>query len=309
MSTFTTTDAQVVTPPSTTQTRTEVNVTVQAPPPDPEVVAETSTQSFQAIVVQLVAPSLVKWVNDLLNMPDFLRQTPPELTYNHPGVQRFVTVTTGVAVGLLGLVLFGAGALLSLRQEWHVPRVIAAAIFAATSLVFWHMGIDLNNGINAAISAPSAADIIRPHLTLPAITANPVEAFGPALLVIVYCIVALLLLVSAIFRLATIIILIAIAPLAILCMALPQTERFWSAYIGLAVGTLFSQIMIVTCLALAPILSVVGSSVASTFISIAVLMLARQAPGMLTNATTRSPGGGAMRMGTLLLLRRALLRF
>lgn len=293
-----------LTPPSVVHT--DVNVTVQAPEPDPEVIAQSSTQSFQAIVVQLVAPSLVGWVNDLLNMPDFLRQTPPDLTYNHEAIQRMLGLTTAAAVALLALAVFGAGAIVSLRQEFPIGRLIGALFFSAGTLAWWHIGIDINNAINTAISAPAITDIIRPHLTLPTVTSDPLAAFGPALLVIVYAFVALMLLVTAIFRIATIDILIVIGPLALFCMALPQSERFSTAYISLAVGTLFSQIMIVICLALAPVLTVIGSSVATTFISIAILMLARQAPTMLTNATTRTPGATLAKISVLMIARRLL---
>src|SRR3954466_12053043 len=81
----------IISPPSTTQTHTDVNVTVQAPPPDPKAIAEAATESappaVQAIIVQLVAPTLSKWANDAMGVPDFIKTTPAGLTYNQSGVR------------------------------------------------------------------------------------------------------------------------------------------------------------------------------------------------------------------------------
>src|SRR4029077_11862828 len=105
-----------------------------------------------------------------------------------------------------------------------------------------------------------------------------------------YAITALLLLLSMAFRLGLIDILIAVGPLALLCGATDQTNGFFQRYVGLATGTLFSQILVVVALRLAPVLGVLASGVAGSILGIVVLLLARQMPSMMAAGGAR--GGG-----------------
>lgn len=296
----------IVSPPAPAPNVTVRNeITVTAPPPDPQAIADASVQSFQAVVVQLVAPTMVKWVDDLLNVPDFIRTTPPDLTYNNPAVKQLADQVRLVAMAMVALVVLALGISHMLGQGASYGRGIYAVILAAFDLLWWQIGIDLNNGITNGIAAPPIRDLIKPHLNLPELTSDPAAAFAPAVLVIVYAVVALLLLISLAFRLGLIDILIAIGPLALLCAATEQSSSFQSRYVGLAVGTLFSQVGIVLALRLAPILGTMVSGVAGTILGIAVLLLARQMPSMLAGA---SRSGGGVNLGALVLLRRAILK-
>jgi hypothetical protein len=298
--------APIVQPPSPPATiRNEVTVQVQAPPPDPEMIAQASTQSFQAIVVNLVAPTLVSWVDALLEPPDFLRTTPADLTYNQPAVRALSNAARIGAGVLLALFVLGFGISHALGQQPSPGRFLFAAVLSFFELVWWQIGIDLNNVINNGIAAPAIRDVVRPHLTLPTITADPVAAFGPALLVIIYALVALLLLISAAFRLGLIDILIAIGPLALLCAATDETSNLSQTYTRLAVGTTLSQIPMVVALALAPILGGLGTGIAGTLLGIVVLLLARQMPSLLVAGGRGSTAG---RIATTLVLRRLILR-
>lgn len=303
-----TASAQAITPPSVTQTHTDVNVTVQAPPPDPAVIADSSMQSFQAIIVQLIAPTFIKWTRDVLAVSDVVTQTPPDMTYGNGAIRSKAEFLRNIAMAFLGLAVFVLGINITLRQEYAWGRIIMAVCFAATSLYWWQAGIDILNATNRAIAAPSVQDIIGPHLTLPSITANPIEAFGPALLVIVYCIVGLMLILAAWMRIALIDVLIVIGPLALMTMATMESSRFSTAYITTSVGTLFSQVMIVICLSVSPALAAAGSGLASTLIALCILWLAKSAPSLVTGAV-RSGGSSAGRIGLIMVLRRALLRF
>lgn len=301
-------DAQQITPPSVTQTRTEVNVTVQAPPPDPEVVAQSSTQSFQAVLVQLIAPTMVQWTKDTLGAENVITQTPPKMTYQNEAIRSKSELMRNVAMSLLGLAIFVLGVNIALRQEYGWGRVLMAVAFAATSLFWWQSGIDMLNTINQAIGAPSAQEMIGPHLTLPAIGTDPVKAFGAALMVIVYCFVGLMLILSSYMRIALIDVLIVIGPLALMTMATMESSRFSSAYIVTSVGTLFAQIMVVVCLSVSPALAALGTGIGSTLISLCILWMAKSSTSLVTGAMRSSGGGGIGRVGLLMVVRRALLR-
>lgn len=279
-------------------------ITVQAPPPDPQAIADASITSVQAIVVQLAAPTLVKWVNDLLNIPDIFRTTPPDLTYNNGGVRGVADQVRTVALALAGLAIFAVGMAYALGQRPSFGRLIFGIVLAIGNLAFWEIGIGLNNAINNAIAAPDVKSIVSPHLTLPGLTANPVDAFGPAVLVIVYAVVLLLLLLSLAFRLGLIDILIAVGSLGLFCKTTEQTDAFYSRYVTLSVSTLFSQVLIVVALKLAPIIGGLGAGVAGTLLGIVILLLARRMPALLRSAANQSRGT----MLPLLLLRRAVLR-
>lgn len=290
-------------PPPNVTVRNEV--TVQAPPPDPEVIADASVQSVQAIVVQLVAPTLAGWANDALSIADIYRQTPPEWSYANSAVRAMAGVVVAIALGLLALAIFAAGTGHALGQGASYGRLIYGALLSVGNLVWWELGITLNNAINDAIAAPGLPEIVRPHLALPLLTTNPIEAFGPAVLVIVYAVVAILLIISLAFRLALIDVLIVIGSLALLCKATEQSDSFAQRYQTLAIGTLFSQVLIVVCLRLAPILGGIGSGIVGTLLGIVVLLLARKMPSMLASDQAGRTGGGLFRM---IVLRRFFLR-
>lgn len=280
-------------------------ITVSAPPPDPEAIAEASVQSGQAIVVQLVAPTLVRWANDAINMADIFRTTPPEWTYQNSVIRGLATQVAVAAGALLALFVVIAAFGHMLGQGMGYGRVLYGAVASIFNLLWWELGITLNNVICAAIAAPSMTDIVRPNLNLPALTANPIEAFGPSVIVIVYAIVALMLVLSLVFRLAMIDVLIVLGSLALLTKATEQTDTWSTRYQTLAAGTLFSQILIVVCLRLAPVLGGIGTGFVGSVLGIAVLLLARRMPSILATGHAQRAGGG-IGVGTMLLARRLL---
>lgn len=298
----------IVSPPSTTQTHTDVNVTVTAPPPDPKAIAEAATESappaIQAIIIQLVAPTLAKWANDAMGAPDFVTKTPPDMTYNQSGVRSLTENVRNVALALSALAIF-AVAITGMLQGAPPSggRLIWGVVLCLGSLAWWQWGIDLNNAISQGISTPGIASIVKPHLSLPSITADPVQAFGPAVLVIVYAFVTLLLMFSMLFRLGMIDILIVLAPIALLCVTTEQSNRFAQTYTGLAVGTLFSQIPVVVALSLAPIIGGLGGGLTGTILGIVVLLLARQMPSLLANRMSSGSGAGGMVKAAVLVRR------
>lgn len=282
------------------------NVTVSAPPPDPQAIADASVQSAQAIVVQLVTPTLAQWATDALNAPDIWRTTPPEWTFQNSAVRSVAIQITAVAGVLFVLFVAVAGFAHMLGQGANYGRLAYGGLLSALNLIWWEIGITLNNAICAAIAGPSLAEIARPHLQAPSLTADPIAAFGPSVLVIVFAIVVIMLALSLMFRLALIDILIVTGSLSLLTKSAEQTDSWASRYQTLAAGTLFSQILIVVCLRLAPVLGGIGTGFVGTILAIAVLLLARRMPSILASGHAQQAAGGGLTR--LLILRRLILR-
>jgi hypothetical protein len=294
----------VITPPANVTVQN--NVTVQVPEPDPQATADMAAWSFQGIIINVMAPTLVQWTNSLLEVPDFFRTTPPDLTYNHDAVKGMAEVVRTVAFGLFALVVLGFGVALMLGQQPSFGRPLYGAALALGNLFWWQWGVDLNNVINTAIAAPELGSIVRPHLTLPALTTNPAEAFGPALLVVAYAIVCLLLIGAMAFRLGLLDILIVVGSLALLCKGSELSERFTATYASMATGTLFAQTMVVVALKLSAVFGFAGGGLTSTLLGLIVLLLARRMPGLLASRLNSSGGIGIGR--ALLVARRVVAR-
>lgn len=301
-----------ITPPI--QSRTETTVVLQAPQPDPKVTAENSVQGSEAILMSVIIPPPIKWANDIMNLPDIFRQTPRQWTIDNGDVKSVADLIQKVAFGLSMLGLIALGTQWALGQsEGRGGRIVMALVLVVGELSFWSIGIDLNNQINAAISAPDLAGIVKPNLVIP--TSLPdagtftVDAIGSGLLALVYAVTLLLLTFTMVGRLALIDVLIAIGPLAMVCWATEQSERFASRYISIAVGLLFSQVAIVLGLKLAGVLLGLASGAAGALIGIAVLLSLKGLPGMFMSVPRAGGGGrgiGGMAIG--LLLRRLILR-
>lgn len=298
---------QPVPPPTEFTVRNEI--VVQAPPPDPQVVAEMAGDSFAGIIVVQVAPFLANLATDALNLPDFVRRTPLEWSVEHPAVRSLADIVRNGSYALIGFAV-AAWALTTLLQGWASPigRLALGIALSIGNLQWWTWGIRLNNAISDMIGAPSLRDLVGNHLKAPELTANPSEVFGPAVISIAVAIVTLMLVVSMFMRLALIAALIIGGSIAWMCKSSEQSDRFYSLYVGLAAGTLFSQIGVVICLELAEAFGSIGTGVVATLLGLAVLMLARRLPGMFGSRMSQAGGSGIGRLGLFVLLRRAVAR-
>ncbi len=285
----------------------EQRITVEAPPPDPEAIADASVQSSNAIVVQVIAPTLVKWANDALDTPvDFIRRTPPEWTYDNSAVKKLADLIKNHALALVALILIVWGFAKLLGQQPTLGKPLYGVLLCIANLTVWQIGIQLNNAICDSIHAPALSELVRPHLQLPTLTSNPVDAFGPALLVCIYAVVAILLTISQAFRLATIDVLIVAGSIALLCKSSEYSDTWGQRYQTLAAGLLFSQVLVVVCLTLAPVLGGIGSGFVATVLGVSVLLLARKIPGWFASSPQQgAPGVGLFKT---LVLRRFLAR-
>jgi len=302
----------VVPPPSNSGGPQNVTVhneiTVTAPPPDPQIIADASVQSSESILMTVVAPPPVQFANDLLGLPDVWRTTPDDMSWNNPSIRSLAELLRNVALGLVALAIFAAGAQHALGQGMNYGRLVFGVVLCIGNLVWWEIGIRLNNAITTSIGAPDLPSLIKPHLLLPqqSIGLMPSGELTTLVLLIVYAIVALLLIFSLLFRLGLIDILIAVGSLALLCYATEQSEFLAQHYTRLSVGLLFGQVLVVLGLRVASVLATLGGSgIIGTLLSIVVLLLIRDLPKtLIAGGGAGQERGHGMAAAAIMLIRR-----
>lgn len=278
-------------------------VTVQAPPPDPEIIAQTYIEGSHAVLTSIIVPPPVEWATDMLSLPDLWRTTPPDLTYNHPEIVRLLAQAKDNAYLLLALALLAVGISVALaRYNGYGGRVIFAVVMASSALLRWQLMIDANNIICNAIGAPDLAGILRPRLVA---TFSPDEHVGTLVLTAVYAIVSIMLMFSLITRIVLIDVLMVADAFASMCWAAPQTEHIAARHLQLSSGLVFSQILVVVGFALVSAFGSVGSGVGGTLLAIAVLLSLRRMPGLLSSLSQQQGGTNVVqRVATQRIVRR-----
>ncbi|MDQ6882718.1 MAG: hypothetical protein M3077_00575 [Candidatus Dormibacteraeota bacterium] len=163
-----------------------------------------------------------------------------------------------------------------------LPRAMAAIAIGHFALLFGQMAIDLNNAlIHAVWTQPFPGGRTRFPWTF-AMT----NAFGQPLFQIIVrlAIVVMLLIVALtyVLRFALLSLLLAIAPLAALCMILPETKRYAQSWLRLFLLTVFMQFGQVLVLRFASLFAteLSGSPVEALY-GLAVLYLVIKVPGLM----------------------------
>jgi hypothetical protein len=201
--------------------------------------------------------------------------------------------------GVAALVALAGGHMLGQDVGWG--RVVFAGVAAAGNLTWWQIGITINNDLTAGVAAPSLPSLIQPNLGT---TVDPTAAVGTVLLVIVYAIVVIMALFSLVFRLGMIDILICVGSLALFCYVTPWSAHFAKTYTRLALGLLFSQVLVVLGFRVASVLGTAASGVAGTLLSMVVLVLIMKLPGLLAGSEASRTGAGIGAAALLLVRRR-----
>ncbi len=247
------------------------------------------------------------WLASPLN---FVSRTPPTGTYDSAVVVGLWRVVRGAANALLALVIVVAGLNVLLKDRlgapFHeaaevIPRAAAGAVLANVSLDLAALAIDFNNALCALIGGASLPGWQQ---------AGPdLQNFAAVVAGLLYLVVALFLILQMLVRLALIDVLIVVAPLALLCWVLPQTQgwaRRWSSAFGGAVFTQFVQIVALKLGAelftdLTPA-GAAGTALLPSLLGMAVLALTIRIPALLRGHD--GGGGGLVRLLVLQQLRR-----
>jgi hypothetical protein len=226
----------------------------------------------------------------LLSTHDLSSMTPRPLTAE-PALQAMFHLTLAMADLLLVLVFTYA----FLRSQWEhtsfrphytlkivLPRAMAAIVMAHFGLLFGQMAIDLNNAMVHTVWTqpfPGSAPSFPWSFAL-------TNAFGlPLFEILVRLAIAAMLVIIAltyVVRFALLAILLAVVPLAALCMILPETKAYARSWLRLFLLTVFMQFGQVLVLRFASLFAdEIGSRPLEAQYGVAVLYLMIKVPGLM----------------------------
>ncbi len=233
------------------------------------------------------------------NPLNFLSQTPPAATYQNAVVRQFTDWCIGVVDAAVAVFIVIAGYNLMMARQIgassyglmeFLPRLALAVLAANLSLFFIQFFIDLENALCQGVTSLLGLGLLTNTL-LNLFSGN---LLGAGLLVFVLALVLgimnLLLAWQMLLRLALLILLIVLAPLALLCWALPQTQGYARLWTSLFSATVFVQFLQVSALALGGMLIAyattinlfnLGATTLALFSGAAILYLVLRIPGML----------------------------
>jgi fatty-acid desaturase len=236
----------------------------------------------------------------MLSTHDVASLTPQPLTTD-PALVAMYRVTLGAADLLLVLVLTYA----FLRTQWErgiraryglktmLPTTMAAIALAHFSLLFGQMAIDLNNALVHAVwtaqlpGAGRAAPAFPWTFALDQPFGMPLFQLAVRLAIVVMMVILGL---TYVMRFAVLAVLLAVAPLASLCLILPETKSFARGWNRLFLTTVFMQFGQVLVLRLAGLFigEMQGGPIEALY-SAAVLYLVIKVPGVM-NASAHVEG-------------------
>jgi hypothetical protein len=231
-----------------------------------------------------------------INQVNFLTRTPEDLSYSNELVRQYATATQLLADGLLGVVVLISGYNVMLRPYMgatyagaleFLPRLLLGGIMINTAAWWCRLAIDANNAACGVFGAPSIADMVS---TMLRVVLDPTHISG-LLMLLVVTVMAVLLLIQQLMRLALVDVLLILSPVAAVLWILPQSQPWGRLWGRLFIGTVFAQAVQVLTLRLGfnlatglPPLSAGG--LLQPLLGIAVLALVLKIPGLMS-------GGGA----------------
>jgi hypothetical protein len=233
------------------------------------------------------------------NSLNFITQTPPAATYQNAAVIQFTSWSLSVVDAAVAIFIVIAGYNIMIARQigadYHdvmefLPRLVLAVLAANFSLFFVQMFIDLVNALNLGVIDLFALTILTN--TIVGIFQGNIVGAGlfAFVLAMILGVMDLLLAWQMLVRLALLILLIILAPLAFLCGALRQTQGYLHLWSSTFAATVFIQFFQVSALAMGGmLLSYVtganlfnlGGSILSIVTSTGILYLVIRIPSML----------------------------
>jgi len=237
---------------------------------------------------------------------DFVSRTPPSISYQSPSVRELADRVRAAANVALAAIAMWAGyqvmagsrtrGAASVQTAMEVlPRLALGALLANTSLSWGALAID---GANALGSL--AGPVVLPGRDIARDLPMVLELVASGL---VYWLVALLLVLQQLMRLALVDALLVLSPLALLLWTLPQTQAWGRLWNDLFLTAVFAQPVQMLVLKLGTLLLGElrgGGPLVSLFLAVGVGYLVLKLPGMLRGGLVR--GGGGMGAGALAMV-------
>ncbi len=203
-------------------------------------IVEGITKAIDAFFGDLVTSAL----NPLLKLLGKTLLTTPSVD-SLPRVGQLWENSREIAVAVYALVILAAGVLVMAYETVQTrhsikeiaPRLVTAFLTANLSLIFCTKIVSFGDALSTAVLG-QGADPKAAATTLTALVLNAVSNGGIFLVLIGLGLAGILLalLIGYVIRVAATVILIAAAPLALMCHALPQTEGvarwWWRAFTG-----------------------------------------------------------------------------
>jgi len=236
-----------------------------------------------------ITDALHRMVDAVLQSPfNVISRTPPALSYDSATVRGLWGIARGVANAGLVLVVAWGGIGIAVRQHvgasYHdaaelLPRVALGALLVNTSLWWGRLAIDTNNGL---------CDLLG-RAALPAWeqSSGAAQVLVGVLAALLYLVMAVLLVLQQFMRLALIDVLLVVAPVALLCWVLPQTQGWARLWSHTFTGTVFAQFVQVVALRLGASLlpelapDSVAAELVGLFLGVASLALTLKLPGLI----------------------------
>lgn len=235
-------------------------------------------------------------LTDVANSPaNIYTRTPPELTYAHPAVVEMFGHMRLVAFGALAFLFVIAGFIQMaspvMGSDLPLRKLAIRAVFAVTAgatALFWGARfIDLVNALDASILSVPLGTLLLPWPT----GLDPVQ-LAAALL---YAVVLLWLFFKFAIRVVWLLILLAVAPLALILFTVPQLAFVSAAWGRQFFGNLFGQPLTLAVLRVGTAV-LVGHDTSpwDYFIGAAVALVALQMPDWFSNMTLGYRYGGPL---------------
>jgi len=231
----------------------------------------------------------------LVDDANLVTNTSATWTYQQPTVvalQRAVQLAANAALGLL---IFWMGLNVVLRPQLGgsytdihevIPRLVLGAGLANSAAHWTALAIDFNNAACAnflAVNSGSLSDLLARFPIFD-------HTWLLAVLLIAFLLVWLWLFIKMAARMATLMVLLVLAPAAQMCWALPQARGLADRWHGKVWSTLYAQVVVTVALKLAwGFAGSAGSNPIALLITICLLFLAANSPELLA--------GGAARLG------------
>ena len=252
--------------------------------------------------------------------------TSPDVT-GLPQVQALADRSAGVVAAVFVLAILAAGVLSmthgSLQVQYQakdlLPRLVTGLALSVFALPLCRALIELSNALTTALigqaaAGPRVVEFVR--VQLKAVNRDPAAQAMAAVITLLIVVLIFQLLLSLLVRIATLLVVVGLGPVALACYALPQTQPaavlWWRTLLGTLVtpmlqGVAFSvgvDLLLDPGQNLVPMTGVSGvagssgTTVMNLFLVACLLMLAVRIPRLVTRYAIRQ-GGGSSTVGVV----------